>query len=139
MKTFPDGTKVAVLFEDAAFYYNILYPILMKQCPTNIKKFVIISTEIKRNYYIRRNILQSNNAVIQFKIDLGISWTYANNIYNKLQEKTWLNRPEVHGSTESEIKRYAVETNDIIEFLYNITNGRGFEEHYQDLIMCSKK
>lgn len=138
MKTFPDGTKVAVLFEDAAFYYNILYPILMKQCPTNIKKFVIISTEIKRNYYIRRNILQSNNAVIQFKIDLGISWTYANNIYNKLQEKTWLNRPEVHGSTESEIKRYAVETNDIIEFLYNITNGRGFEEHYQDLIMCSK-
>lgn len=137
MKTFPEGTKVTVLFEDAAFYYNLLYPILMKQCPTNIKKLVIITTEIKRNYYIRRDILQSNNAVIQFKIDLGISWTYANNIYNKLVEKTWLNRPEVHGNTATEIKQYAVETNDIIEFLYNITNGRGFEEHYQDLIMCS--
>lgn len=135
IKTFPEGTKVAVLFEDAAFYYNLLYPILMKQCPANIKKLVIITTEIKRNYYIRRDILQSNNAVIQFKIDLEISWTYANNIYMKLKEKTWLNRPEVHGNTAFEIKQYATKTNDIIEFLYNITNGRGFEEHYQDLIM----
>ncbi len=135
MKTFPDETKVAVLFEDAAFYYNILFPILMKQCPENIKKLVIITTEIKRNYYIRRDILQSNDAVIQFKIDLEISKTYANNIYQKLSEKRWLNRPEIHGNTAAEIKQYAVETNDIIEFLYNITNGRGFETHYKDLLM----
>lgn len=138
LKTFPDKTNVAVLFEEASFYYNILYPILMKKCPDNIGKLVIITTEIERNYYIRRDILQSNDAVIQFKINLDISWQYANNIYSKLFEKGWLNRPEVHGHNAAEIKQYAVETNDIIEFLYNITNGRGFETHYKDLLRCEE-
>ena len=46
----------------------------------------MIVSMIKRNYYIRRDILQSNDAVIQFKIDLEISKTYANNIYQKLED-----------------------------------------------------
>ncbi len=135
MKTFPNATKIAVLFEDAAFYYNILYPILLKQCPSNIKKLVVITTDIKRNYFIRKDILYSNNAVIEFQIDLKISSSFANNIYNKLHEKEWLNRPGIHGSNAREIKQYAIDTNDIIAFLYNITHGRGFEQHYEDIIL----
>lgn len=137
LETLPDGTRVAVLFEDAAFYYNILYPILLDKCPPNIKKLIVITTETLRNYFVRKDILESNNAVIRFNLNINISWSYANNIYMKLKEKNWLNRPEVHGSTPNEIKQYAVEVNDIIEVLYNITNGRGFEQHYEDIINIS--
>lgn len=137
IKTFPDGTNVAVLFEDAAFYYSLLYMVLIKNCPSNIGKIVIVTTETEHNYYIRKDILKSNNAVVKFEIRLDISKTFANNIYSKLIEKQWLNRPEIHGSTAKEIKQYAVAVNDIIAFLYNITNGRGFEQHYEDLIMKS--
>lgn len=68
-------------------------------------------------------------------IDEKISWTFADAIYQKLKEKHWLNKPQISGSNRNDIKQYACQINDIIEFLYNISNGYGFESHYKDMFL----
>ena len=72
-------------------------------------------------------------------IDEKISWTFSEEIYRKLKEKHWLNKPEICGSDKNEIKNYACEINDIIEFLYNISHGYGFESHYVDMFTVLEK
>ena len=37
MNHMPLNTKVAVLFEEASYYYNLIYLYLIKKCPNNIE------------------------------------------------------------------------------------------------------
>ena len=129
----PPETKIAVLFEEASFYFNLLYSNLISKCPGNIKQLIVITSDTQSNYFAKRDILESKNCVEKFLLDEKISWTFAEAIYEKLREKRWLNRPEICGSSKNEIKRYACNNNDIIEFLYTVSNGRGFEAHYIDM------
>lgn len=134
LKQLPEGTRLAVLFEDASFYYNMIYRVLLLKCPKNIAQLAVITSEKMDNHYSKEDVLKTNGCLEVFKLTENISWRCAENIYDKLKEKGWLNRPTVHGEDPGSIKKYACQTNDIIEFLYNITNGRGYEEHYSDLI-----
>lgn len=129
----PKDTKVAVLFEEASYYFSLLYSNLISKCPDNIKQLIIITSDTNSNYFAKRDILESKNCVEKFSIDERISWTFSEEIYKKLREKRWLNKPEICGSNKNEIKQYACEVNDIIEFLYNISHGYGFESHYTDM------
>lgn len=135
----PQDTKVAVLFEEASFYFNLLYVNLISKCPDNIKQLVIITSDTSSNYFAKRDILESKNCVEKFLIDETISWTFSEAIYKKLKDKHWLNKPEICGSDRNEIKNYACKTNDIIEFLYNISHGYGFETHYKDMFNLLEK
>lgn len=133
LEQLPERTKVAVLFEEASFYFNLIYTHLIEECPRNIEHLIIITSDTSANFFAKRDILKSTNCIEKFVIDEKISWTFAEIIYEKLKEKHWLNRPEISGSDKIEIKQYACKTNDIIEFLYNISHGRGFERHYIDM------
>ena len=133
LKTLPNRTKVAVLFEEASFYYSLLYKELIKKCPANIKQLVIITSDIDSNHFSRHDILSSSNNIETFKVKETISWSFANNIYEKLKSKNWLSRPELTGSSKDEVIKYARKVDDIIEFLYNISSGRGFEQHFTDI------
>lgn len=133
LEQLPSNTRVAVLFEEASFYFSLLYTNLIKKCPNNIKQFIIITSDTNSNYFAKRDILESNNSIEKFVIDEKISWTFAEEIYKKLENKHWLNKPEISGSNRNEIKNYACKINDIIEFLYNISHGYGFETHYMDM------
>lgn len=129
----PKDTNVAVLFEEASYYFSLLYANLIKKCPNNIKQLVIITSDTSSNYFAKRDILESNNCIERFTIDEKISWTFAEKIYQKLRDKHWLNKPQISGSNRSEIKNYACTINDIIEFLYSVSHGHGFESHYTDM------
>ena len=135
----PQKTKVAVLFEEASFYFNLLYSNLISKCPTNIKQLIIITSDTNSNYFAKRDILENKNCVERFMIDERISWTFSEKIYKKLKEKHWLNKPELCGSDKNEIKNYACKINDIIEFLYNVSHGYGFESHYVDMFTILEK
>lgn len=135
----PQETKVAVLFEEASFYFSLLYSNLISKCPDNIKQLIVITSDTSSNYLAKRDILESKNCVVKFMIDEKISWTFSEEIYRKLKEKHWLNKPEICGSDKNEIKKYACEINDIIEFLYNISHGYGFESHYVDMFTVLEK
>lgn len=135
----PLDTNVAVLFEESSFYYSLIYANLIRKCPKNIKQLVVITSETINNYYTKRDILESNNCVEKFWVGEKISHTFAERIYEKLKEKHWLNKPAISGSSKEEVINYARKVNDIIEFLYNISNGYGFEAHYDDMFMMMDK
>ena len=135
----PLNTKVAVLFEEASYYYNLIYSQLIKQCPDNIAQLVVLTSETKDNHFIKKDILKSSNCIEIFNIDEKISWNFAEAIYDKLKAKHWLSKPEISGSDKNSVKKYAYQINDIIEFLYNISHGRGFEKHYLDMFNMVQK
>lgn len=135
----PCDTNVAVLFEEASFYYSLIYTHLIRKCPNNIKQLVVITSDTINNHFAKRDILECNDSVEKFIINEEISWTFADEIYKKLKDKHWLNKPEISGSNKDEIKQYACRINDIIEFLYNISHGYGFETHYIDMFTMTDK
>lgn len=90
LKQLPQDTRVVVLFEDASFYYYLIYNYLIKECPDNIKQLVILSSDTYSNFYAKKDILKDSNCVEIFTMDEKISWTFAGEIYNTLKEKTGL-------------------------------------------------
>lgn len=139
LEQLPENTKVAVLFEEASFYYSLIYTYLIRKCPNNIKQLVVVTSDTIGNYSAKRDILEGNDSIEKFMIDEKISWNFADKIYQKLKEKRWLNKPEISGSDKDDLKRYACKINDIIEFLYNISHGYGFEAHYADMFTMMDK
>jgi len=139
LKRLPINTCVVVLFEEAAFYYSLIYKYLIKGCPDNIKHLIILSSETNVNYYAKKDLLKDSGCIEIYKIDETISYAFAEEIYEKLEEKQWLSKPEISGSTEYEVKKYARTINDIIDFLYNLSHGHGFEAHYSDLFLGIEK
>lgn len=134
LEQLPQDTRVAVLFEEASFYYGLIYTNIIKKCPKNIKQLIVLTSDSINNHFAKKDILKSSNCLEIFRIDEHISMSYADIIYEKLKEKHWLNRPEISGSSKKDVKNYACEINDIIEFLYNLSHGHGFETHYVDMI-----
>ena len=139
LKQLPQNTNVAVLFEEASFYYSLIYSKLIRNCPSNIKQLIIITSDTSGNHFAKKDILKSSNCIYTFRIDERISRTFAEEIYQKLKNKHWLNKPAISGSRREDVKNYACKINDIIEFLYNISHGYGFEAHYIDMFTLLEK
>lgn len=127
--------KVAVLFENAAYYYQSLYNEVISKCPKNVEKLIILSSDDENEFEIRKYPLSSADLICYLRIDEKISLRYAQIIYDKLKEKHWLSNPALSGENRYATVGYIRNTNDIIEFLYNISFGKGFESHYRDTLM----
>lgn len=136
LRQLPENVKVAVLFEEASFYFYLLYKKIIEVCPYNIEHLIIVTTDTSANYFSKRDILKSSNCIEKFVIDEKISWTFAVEIQKKLKEKHWDNKPTTIGE---DLKKYAHDVNDIIDFLYNISHGHGFETHYEDIFSKVQK
>ena len=135
IKQLPEHSKVAILFENASFYYALIYRNMFLSDISNIDKLVVITTETTNNQINKRDILAAKKCLLEFKMDEKISWTYAKNIYMKLREKHWFGRLLEYVTNEKEIEKYAYQVDDIIEFLYNMSHGRGFEDYYRDMFL----
>lgn len=138
MKQLPENSKVAILFENASFYYALIYKNMFLSDIPNVDKIVIITTETINNHINKRDILLAKKCLLEFKIDETISWAFAKNIYMKLKEKHRFGRLFEYVKNESEIEKYAYQVDDIIEFLYNMSHGRGFEDYYYDMFLKEK-
>lgn len=111
---------------------------MIRRCPNNIEHFIILTSDTYANYHAKKDILKDSNCIEIYTLDEKISWTYAEEIYRKLEKTQWLNRPEIYDDKYS-LKQYACETNDIIDFLYNLSHGHGFETHYIDMFSLVEK
>lgn len=131
-----NDVKVVVLFENAAYFYQSLYNELILKCPNNIKKMIILSSDDENEFNIRKYPLSSVDLIYSLKINEKIPYHYAEIIYDKLEEKHWLSsNPALTGGDKNSTINYMCKTNDIIEYLYNISYGKGFESHYKDTLM----
>lgn len=138
MQQLPQNTRVVVLFEEASFYYPLIYNFLIMRCPDNIGHFIVLTSDTFANYHAKNDILKDSHCIEIFTLDEKISWTYAEEIYIKLEKTQWLFRPEIYDDKTS-LKEYACKTNDIIDFLYNLSHGHGFETHYRDIFSLVDK
>lgn len=54
LEQMPQSTRVAVLFEEASFYYSLLYTNLIRRCPDNIKQLIVITSDTLSNHFAKR-------------------------------------------------------------------------------------
>ncbi len=138
LKTLPQASKIAVLFEGASFYYNQLYYKLILCSLSNIKQIVIITTENIKDHVTKRALLISKNCLIEYQIYETISPERAELVYKKLNSKNWDGRYLTKlCNDEDDIIRYIKNLNDIIDVLYSASYGKGFENHYADMFSQS--
>lgn len=134
LKTLPKGAKVALLIENASFYYeNLLH--LINEKPDNLSKFIIITTASLNDFYSRKYVLTSN--VFRCPVSYKIDKKYAENIYYKLSEKNHLGKLYLYEdprNPKDSICKYLMHINDIIEALYLSQEGRKFSDYFSQHI-----
>lgn len=128
-----NGSKVAVLFEEASFYYPLLYNNLLSEALPNIGHLVILTSDTCENHDLKADILAANNCLLELSVSEEIKRGFAENIYNKLNEKHWLGKLRGYGDNKNDIIKYVCNVNDVIDVLYTASHGKGFEEHFADI------
>lgn len=137
---FPNDSKIAILVEDSSYQYTHLIH-LLKDVGTNISQLVIISTDIEENHETKSYILQKSKLTKMIKVSETLDSDYLNNIFNKLYEKNRLGNfidlipPKADLSnfkSQRTIKNEMRKMNDIVEVLYYSSEGRAFQDYYQD-------
>lgn len=132
LETLPDNSYFALLCENAAYNYCFISDFL-KNLPKNIKKCVVIAVDTETNHKRKRYSIETD-LFMEYEVSEKINHKFAVNIINKLSEHHWLGKLQSYCSNKDESIRYATETDDIIDFLYLATSGRGFEEYFKDLL-----
>lgn len=126
----PEKSKVALLVEDAAMLYKCLVE-FMKNKPVNIERLVFVL--ISKSYYheMKRHEMTGMNFREVF-IEPQMNYIIANNVYDKLAEKRRLGELNQYGSNPSEKIKFIKSKLSVIDVLYTLTHGRGFEEFFSN-------
>lgn len=136
--TLPQGSKVAILVEDAAYQYIALLR-FMEQRPSNVSQLVLITVDTIDNHISKYYILRENYNAKSVNISETITPKYANNIFEKLYEKNRLNNllnliPSKADPRKSMYKNRIISfmrnSDDVIEVLHYSSEGRGFHDYY---------
>ena len=138
LNTLPNGTKVAVLCENAAYHYDkIQY--LLENTPANIDKCVIIAVDTISNYNRKKySTTYSKSKTISFEITEHIDRPYAENIIDKLKSNSWITNIGKFADRNQDQYKFAIEVNDIIDLLYINSEGVNFEKHLSLVFGVSK-
>lgn len=132
IKSLPQKTKFALLCENAAYSYHHISA-FMEKIPNNIEKCIVITVDTTTNHNRKKYSLEYQY-VIEKEISETIDNNYAENIISKLDEHSWLDNMSKFCDKKSDYTKYIKSINDIIELLYLISSGRGFEKHFFDVI-----
>ena len=107
---------------------------LWEKIPNNIEKCIVITVDTTTNHNRKKYSLEYEY-VIEKEISETIDNNYAENIISKLDEHSWSdNMSKFCDKKKSDYTKYIKSINDIIELLYLISSGRGFEKHFFDVI-----
>lgn len=130
----PEGAKVAVLAENMPDFYKRVKRI-MKECPAQIGSFVFLCTAVTTAHESKKYLLDECTALEEVLItEKTKDNRMADAIYDKLEEKSHLNKLRLYGDTRRECVQYIKEANDIVDVLYIAQEGRGFVDHFSEWI-----
>jgi len=128
----PEGAKVAILAENMPDFYSRVKKIV-KKCPAQIGSFVFLCTAATADHSSKRYLLDECSTLEEVLItEKTKDGRMAEAIYDKLREKSHLNKLRMYGDTEKECVQYIKQVNDIIDVLYIAQEGRGFVEHFSE-------
>lgn len=130
----PEGAKVAILAENMPDFYNRVKNIL-KKCPAQIDSFVFLCTAVTADHESKKYLLDECTTLEEVLItEKTKDVRMADAIYDKLHEKSHLNKLRLYGDTRKECIQYIKQVNDIIDVLYIAQEGRGFVAHFSEWI-----
>lgn len=126
----PIGSNIAILVEDAAMQYKQIVD-FMSNKPTNIGKIVFILVS-KAYYHDMKKHEMIGTKFKEIVIKSKMNYNMANNVFDRLKEKRRLGELNRYGSTDSEKIKFIKERASIIDVLYRLFHGRGFEEYFSE-------
>lgn len=129
LKTLPEETRCVIHAENMAhFYPNIKF--VMDKCPKNIKQLIFLTTADKETHVIKKYIFDNVSGFRQYHITYKVNTKYANNIYDKLSEKSHLNNLLKYAESRGDCVQFLKKIDDIIDILFVSQEGRHFIEHF---------
>lgn len=131
---YENNRHCAVLFEGAAYLYELLVDRIVHDNPYN-NRIIIITTDSIVNHEKKFHALEKNKYCKSIMVTEHVNADRAELIYNKLLSKNSLNRLYDIGDDKETIKKFMEENNDIIDILYFSSLGRSFQEHIKHYIL----
>lgn len=130
IKLIPDRSNIALLVEDAAMQYKHLAD-YMKNKPDNVEKLVFILVS-KPYYHDMKKYELTDIPHKEIYLKLQMNYNIANNILEKLKDKNRIGELNKYGSDDRERFAFIKSKLSIIDALYSVTHGRGFEDFFSD-------
>lgn len=130
----PKGAKVVILAENMSDFYSRVKNI-MKKCPAQIDSFIFLCTAVTADHESKKYLLDECTTLEEVLItEKTKDGRMADAIYDKLWEKSHLNKLRLYSNTRKECIQYIKQVNDIIDVLYIAQEGRGFVAHFSEWI-----
>lgn len=133
------GTNIAVYIERASYcYFEVLK--LLRECPRNISRIVLLTEDTYDNHQSKRYILLDEDNYMEFEIKPVMNYDIAYAVYDKLSRKRRLGHYLDYLPSKSNVfdkKSRDILVNqimkepDIIDALYFASEGRSFKKHYE--------
>ena len=133
LSTLPKDSNCVVFAEHMSHYYLYLKHIIERK-PQNIRKLVLVVTANSEDHFTKKYLLDRCDYVSEHVILHNIPKRYALNIYNKLDEKSHLNKLRAYAEEKKACLEFMQKIDDIVEVLYISQEGRKFIQHFEDWI-----
>lgn len=124
-------TQIALVVDNATYSYFTIREIIKKTHPGINTIVITASRTIQHRRY--RYVLIDNN-FHEFEIPNYIDTNFATNIIEKLREKGFLGVLKQFKTVTEQVS-YLRKQNDILSILFEITNGKGFINRFQNELM----
>lgn len=119
--------KLCLLIDNASYYYGAFKTIL-SGCP-DYCHLIILGTS-RPYFHQRKKYIIITESFHEFNIPQGISYSYANEIAEKLNTKGYLG--SFKGKDKDFLIRSIRSANDVSNCLYQITYGKSFKERFSN-------
>lgn len=141
IKEFDSKKNIAILYEGAAYAYELLVSQIIVNNPCE-NRIVIITTDVEQNHLKKYHALENNKYCKTIQVTERIDRERAIQIYNQLDKKHSLSRLKDYSKDKEALVSFMQEKNDIIDVLYYSSLGRGFKNHIDNIISdidCDKR
>ena len=132
ISNYTPGSKFAIMVDDAAQIYRRLYEFIDSEQMKDYLIIFVTTSNILHHMSKRHELLLHDSR--ELYINPELNYQYSCNIYEKLNEKNRLGALSKYADTRSSSIRFIKDNKDIINLLYLLTHGKGFQEYFESMI-----
>lgn len=130
--SYAEGTRFAILVEDAAQLYRRLYEFIENIALENYVIIFITTSNVLHHMSKRHELLLHRYK--ELYVNSTLTYQYSNNIYEKLSEKSRLGVLAKYADTKKNTIAFIKQQKDIVNLFFMLTHGKGFQEYFEDMI-----
>lgn len=132
VQSYAAKTRFAILVEDAAQLYHRLYEFIESK---EVEQYCIIfvTTSSTLHHVSKRHELVLHDYQ-ELYVDPKLTYRFSRNAYEKLSDKNHLGVLSKYADTDTETIAFIKQQKDIINLLYLLTHGKGFQEYFEDYV-----